>query len=131
MRIEVIRYWLRSGNPKLTECRATGAAKCDEEARKNPEIVANHMAPAQIAEAQHLAREWMAKEFVTLTGFTANFWQSAGGHPCGFNGLVTQGGAEIGLYLINVTMPTFVLSLGSVIVIRFPLLQTDNVTTPS
>ena len=37
------------------------AAKGDENAKRNRDIVAERMAPEQIAEAQRLAREWKPK----------------------------------------------------------------------
>ena len=37
------------------------AVKGHETARKNRDTVAKHMTPAQVAEAQRLAREWMEK----------------------------------------------------------------------
>ena len=45
------------------------------------------------------------KGVVTLTGFTANFRQSAFATLCDFNDFADQVGAEIGLYLLNVTIP--------------------------
>jgi hypothetical protein len=39
------------------------AAQDDDDAAKNRDVIAQHMTPAQIAEAQKLTREWKPKPY--------------------------------------------------------------------